>query len=97
MRVQNERLDAGLDGRELQNLPSRDPLDGEVQVEVQVEMSEFKAVEVGRRRDVHQATVRQTPAALAGLVTGHGQHFPTAAQRRPLQLGHRKVWRRNTR
>lgn len=88
MRVQNEGLDAWLNRRELQDLPSRYPLNCEVQVEVQMEMSEFKAVEVGRRRDVHQATVRQTPAALAGL-TGHGQHFPAAAQRRPLQLGHR--------
>lgn len=96
MRVQNERLNTGLDGRELQNLPSRYPFDGEVEVQVQVEMSEFEAVEVGRRRDVHRATVRQTAAALARLA-GHRQHFPTTAQRRPLQLGHRKVWRVNTR
>lgn len=59
-------------------------------------MSEFKAVEVRRRRDVHRATVRQTAAALARLA-GHRQHFPTTAQRRPLQLGHRKVWRIDTR
>lgn len=47
-------------------------------MEVQMEMPEFKAMEVRRRRDIHRVTVRQTPAAIAGL-TGHRQHFPTAA------------------